>query len=58
MINDAFDRWCEWAEKPEASTLTIPAHFHEAVMQLSPEQRRDRTAVSEAVRLADPVGQR
>jgi hypothetical protein len=34
MAKDAFDRWWEWAEKPASSTLTIPAHFHEAVMQL------------------------
>jgi hypothetical protein len=58
MAKDAFDRWWEWAEKPTDSTLTIPAHLHEAVMQLPPEQRRDRTAVNEAVRLADPAAQR
>jgi bifunctional non-homologous end joining protein LigD len=40
------------------SPLTIPAHLHAAVMQLSPEQRRDRKAVNEAVRLADPDAQR
>lgn len=53
MMKDAFDRWWEWVEKPADSPLTIPAHLHSAVMQLSPEQRRDRTAVNEAVRLAD-----
>jgi hypothetical protein len=58
MVKDAFDRWWEWVEKPAESTLTIPAHFHQAIMQLSPEQRRDRTAVNEAVRLADPDLQR
>jgi hypothetical protein len=58
MIKDAFDRWWEWVEKSPESTLTIPAHLHEAVMQLSPEQRRDRTTVNEAVRLADPDAQR
>jgi hypothetical protein len=58
VAKEAFDRWWEWAEKPADSTLTIPAHLHEAVMQLSPEQRRDRTAVNEAVRLADPDAQR
>jgi hypothetical protein len=57
MIKDAFDRW-EWAEKPADSTLTIPADLNEAVMQLSPEQRRDRTAVNEAVRLVDPDAHR
>jgi hypothetical protein len=51
---DAFDRWWEWALKPTDSTLTIPAQVHEAVMQLPTEQRRDRAAVNEAVRLADP----
>ena len=58
MVKDAFDRWWEWAEKPSDSTLTIPAHFHDAVMRLSPEQRRDRRTVNEAVRLADPDLQR
>ncbi len=46
VVKDAFDRWWEWAEKPADSTLTIPAHLHQAVMQLSPEQRRDRAAVN------------
>jgi hypothetical protein len=36
----------------------MPAYFHDAVMQLPPEQRRDRKAINEAVRLADPDGQR
>jgi hypothetical protein len=54
MVKDAFDRWWEWAERPVESTLTIPAHFHDAVMGLSPEERRDRKLVNEAVRLADP----
>jgi hypothetical protein len=58
MIKDAFDRWWEWVEKPPDSTLTIPAHFHDAVMQLPPEQRRDRRTVNEAIRLADPDAQR
>jgi hypothetical protein len=54
MVKDAFDRWWEWVEKPLDSTLTIPAHFHAAITQLSPEKRYDRTAVNDAVRLADP----
>jgi hypothetical protein len=58
MAKDAFDRWWEWAEKPADSLLTIPAHFYDAVMRLSPEQRCDRAAVNEAVRLADPDAQR
>jgi hypothetical protein len=53
MAKDAFDRWWEWVEKPAESTLTIPAHFQEAIMRLPPEQRSDRTAVNDAVRLAD-----
>ena len=57
MVKDAFDRWWEWVEKPEHSTLTIPAHIHEAVMALPPERRSDRTAVNEAVRRADPDAQ-
>ena len=39
-------------EKPASITLTIPAHFHDAVMRLSPEQRCDRMRVNEVVRLA------
>jgi hypothetical protein len=58
MVKDAFDRWWEWVEKPADSTLTVPAHFHEAIMRLPPQQRYDRTAVNEAVRLADPDAQR
>jgi hypothetical protein len=54
MAKDAFDRWWEWVEKPAESMLIIPAHFHDAVMGLSPEERRDRKMVNEAVRLADP----
>ena len=58
MAKDAFDRWWEWVEKPPNSTLTIPAHYYDAVSNLSPEQRQDRAAVNEAVRLADPDAQR
>ena len=58
MVKDAFDRWWEWAEKSADSTLTVPAHFHDAVMQLSLEQRRDRRTVNEAARLTDPDAQR
>jgi hypothetical protein len=49
-MNDAFDRWWEWAEKPPESTLMIPAELHEVVMALSPGDRRDRAKVNEAVR--------
>jgi hypothetical protein len=58
MVKDAFDRWWEWVEKPADSALTIPSHFYEAVMKLSPEQRRDRQSVNAAVRRADPDTQR
>lgn len=44
---DAFDRFWEWAEKPLDSPLTIPAELHRAVMELSPEDRRDRAKVNE-----------
>ena len=54
MAKDAFDRWWEWVERPADSTLTIPARVIEAVMRLPPDQRRDRQAVNEAIRLADP----
>ena len=58
MFKDAFDRWWEWVEKPTDSTLTIPSHFHDAIMRLAPEQRRDSAKVNEAVRLADPDAHR
>jgi hypothetical protein len=54
---DAFDRWWEWVEKPADSLLTIPAYLHDAVMQLPPEHRLNRTMVNKAVRLADPDAQ-
>jgi hypothetical protein len=40
------------AEKPLDSLETIPAELHQAVMELSPEARRDRAKVNEAVRRA------
>jgi hypothetical protein len=55
---DAFDRWWEWVERPPGSKLTVAAHFNDAVAKLSPAQRRDRTGVNEALRLADPDAQR
>jgi len=52
---DAFDRFWRWANKPLESQLTIPAELHRAVMELSPEARRDRTAVNQAeARALDP----
>jgi hypothetical protein len=47
---DAFDRWWHWTTKPLDSMLTIRAELHEAVMALTPEQRRDRDAVNAAAR--------
>ena len=48
---DAFDRFWQWADKPLESTLTIPADIHHAITSLSPEARRDRAKVNEAVRM-------
>jgi hypothetical protein len=48
--NDAFDHWWEWANKPVGTYVTIPADIHNAVMELSPEDRLDRKKVNEAVR--------
>jgi hypothetical protein len=45
---DAFDRFWQWANKPLDSQLKIPAELHQAVMELSPEERRDRAAVNQA----------
>jgi hypothetical protein len=51
---DAFDRFWQWADKPPESPLTIPAELHRAVMELAPEERRDRVAVNQAAaRLLD-----
>ena len=52
---DAFDQWWEWAQKPVDNPLTIPAVIHNAVMALSPEDRRDRVKVNEAVSVARKV---
>jgi len=48
VAKDAFDQWWEWAEKPLDSMLT--SEIHEPVMQLAPEDRRDRDKVNKAVR--------
>jgi hypothetical protein len=47
---DAFDLWWEWAEKPTENMLTIDAAIHDAVMNLSRDQRRGRATVNQAVR--------
>jgi hypothetical protein len=48
-LKDAFDQWWEWAEKPLGSFVTIPADVHNAVMELSEEDRHDRAKVNAAV---------
>jgi hypothetical protein len=39
----------EWAEKPHESFLMIDAEIHYPIMELLPEDRRDRAKVHEAV---------
>ena len=52
---DAFDRFWQWANKSPESLLTIPAELHRTVMELTPEDRRDRAAVNRAAaRVPDP----
>ncbi|WP_197521048.1 hypothetical protein [Bradyrhizobium icense] len=48
-MKDVFDQWWEWTNKPFSDMATISAEIHEAVMALSPEDRRDRAKVNEAV---------
>jgi hypothetical protein len=43
---DAYDQFWRWAEKPLESPLTLPADLHQAVMELAPEDRRDRGKVN------------
>ncbi|UQR64840.1 hypothetical protein LRP30_05915 [Bradyrhizobium sp. C-145] len=45
---DAFDRFWQWANKPLESHLTIPVELCQAVMELAPDDRRDRGAVNQA----------
>jgi hypothetical protein len=45
---DAFDRFWQWADKPLDCLLTIPAELHRAVMELAPEDRRDRAKLNDA----------
>jgi hypothetical protein len=48
-----------WISLPSARKARAPsAHFHDAIATLSPDQQADRTAVNEAVRLAEPDVQR
>jgi hypothetical protein len=39
---DAFDCFWQWTDKPVESPLTLPADLHQAVVELAPEDRRDR----------------
>ncbi|WP_029581917.1 hypothetical protein [Bradyrhizobium sp. URHD0069] len=60
---DSFDLWHEWANKdPETDYRTIDSDIHEAVMALTPEERKDRAIVNEAVRraiiISDDLGER
>jgi hypothetical protein len=53
-VMDAFDRFWQWANKPVKNQLTIPAELHQAVMELTPEDR-DRAALNQAAaRVLDP----
>jgi hypothetical protein len=47
---DAFNLWREWAQKPRESMLMIDGNIHYPAMELSPEDRRNREKVNEAVR--------
>jgi hypothetical protein len=49
---DAFDRWIEWADKPNSTVQSFPAIELAAIMALLLELRRNRDAVNEAVRRA------
>jgi hypothetical protein len=49
-IKDAFDLWREWATKPHESMLSVDGDIHYHIMELLPEDRRDREKVNEAVR--------
>jgi hypothetical protein len=41
---DAYDRFWQWAEKP----LESPADLHQAVIELAPEDMRNRGKVNQA----------
>lgn len=49
MNKDPYDLFWDWANKPLDSPLTIDAAIHRAVMMLTPEERKDRAFVNEAV---------
>jgi|HubBroStandDraft_5_1064220.scaffolds.fasta_scaffold06097_6 hypothetical protein len=41
MVKDAFDRWCEWVERPPGSDLTIPGSIGALTMILTPLRNVD-----------------
>jgi hypothetical protein len=47
---DYFYQWWDWATNSPESMLIMPAVIHSAVMELSPEDRRDREKVNDAAR--------
>ena len=47
---DAFDLWWEWATKSHESMFSIDGDIHYPIMELSPDERRDREKVNEAGR--------
>jgi hypothetical protein len=49
-MKDAFDIWWDWAKKPHESVLSVDGDIHYPIMELSPEDRRDRDKVNETVR--------
>jgi hypothetical protein len=53
---DAFDTWWTWAQKPHESFLMIDADIHFPIMELSPEDRRDREKDNEACAGTEKAG--
>jgi hypothetical protein len=48
---DAFDLWSEWVTNGHVNDFqTIPARIRDAIMMLTPEERKDRAIVNETVR--------
>ncbi|WP_018319051.1 hypothetical protein [Bradyrhizobium sp. WSM2793] len=48
-MNDAFDQFWQWREKPPGSRLAISNEIYSAVMSLPEAQRTSREAVNAAV---------
>lgn len=51
---DPYDQFWQWANKPRDSYATISWLIHDPVMGLSPEDRKDRAKVNEAVAGFEP----